>query len=229
MCLRRAPCISFFMGCHLFSAFLAFSVGFSIMPLEMEDRENVNTGITGLILGMLYVPTFILGLFLNKLAHKFGREVLYLGGLYTFTIATLLFGLIEYIKDGRTFVGVAILFRIVVGLGSFFTKTLLPSIMSKRFPHNMDAMFTYMGVWITIALGVGPALGQQLYGPLGDNFFWPHLLVFFIIVIFFIPSAHFMLKERSLTRSHSTMIERRDSPDLPRQATSPEGATPTYS
>lgn len=155
---------------------------------------------------MLYVPTFILGLFLNKLAHAFGRKALYLSGLYTFTVATILFGLIEYIPDGKTFVGVSVVLRLIVGLGSFFTKTILPSIMSKRFPNNMDAMFTYMGVWITIALGVGPALGQQLYGPLGDNFFWPHFLVFFIIVIIFIPSAHFMLKEQSLTRSNSSVL-----------------------
>ena len=159
MCLRRAPLISFFMGCHLFSAFLAFSTSFSIMPLELGSRDGVSSGLTGLVLSMLYIPTFIFGLFLNKLAHKCGRKTLYLMGIYTFTTATFLFGCVEYINGGKAFVVVSVIIRIIVGFGTFFTKTILPSIMSKRFPHNMDAMFTYMGIWITIALGVGPALG----------------------------------------------------------------------
>ena len=197
MCLRKAPCVSFWMGCHLFASFLAFSACFSIMPLEMESRKGVDTGITGFVLGVMYIPTFILGLFLNKLAHRFGRKALYLGGLYTFTITTLLFGLIEYAKSGITFLALAIIFRLIVGFGSFFTKTLLPSIMSKRFPDNLDSMFVYMGIWITIALGVGPAIGQQLYAPTGDNFFYPHLVVVIVISVLFIPSAHFMLREKS--------------------------------
>ncbi len=214
------------MGCHLFASFLAFSTSFAIMPLELDDRQHVSSGLTGIILSVLYIPTFILGLCLNRLAHECGRKCLYLSGLYIFTVGTLLFGMLEFVSNGPAFVAVAISMRLMVGFGTFFAKTILPSIMSKRFPNDMDAMFTYMGTWITIALGVGPALGQQIYSITNHNFFIPHLIAVVVVALVFIPSAHFMLREKSLTRTQSSMmktesIPRTDSPDLPRACTSP--------
>ncbi len=63
---------------------------------------------------------------------------------------------------------VGIMARLVVGLGMFQTKTVIFSITAKRFPQKEDInkMYTYIGIWINIAVGIGPMLGTILYDSL---------------------------------------------------------------
>ena len=93
------------------------------------------------------------------------------------------------------FIGIGIFLRLLIGLGTFFAKTILPAIMSKRFPKNMLFMFSYQYLFQNLALGAGPAIGLILYRPFQDMF-WSHLLFLFVVAVLFLPSGHWMLDYR---------------------------------
>lgn len=191
MCLREAPLLSFLMGFHFFASYLAISLSFPMMAFEVEDR-NIAPAMVGVIMSTVYIPTLILGFCLNRIAHHQGRRCVYLSGLYLFSAITFIFGFLEFIPAKGPFISISIFLRLLIGLGTFFAKTILPPIMSKRFPKNMVFMFTYQYLFMSLALGFGPALGELLYRPLRDMF-WPHLLIVVIISAIFLPSGHWML------------------------------------
>ena len=146
----------------------------------------------GVIMSTVYIPTLILGFCLSRIAHRTGRRCVYLSGLYLFSAITFFFGFLEFIPSPGPFISISIFLRLLIGLGTFLAKTILPPIMSKRFPKNMVFMFTYQYLFMNLALGFGPAVGELLYRPLRDMF-WPHLLIVVLISAIFLPSGHWML------------------------------------
>ena len=57
----------------------------------------------------------------------------------------------------------------------FQTKTVIFSITAKRFPdkREINKMFTYIGIWINVAVGIGQMLGEILFEALGQNILYP--------------------------------------------------------
>ena len=124
-------------------------------------KKGIDESLTGIIMGAFSVPTLLLSTSFNKMVHHFTRKCVYLSGLYMLTGRALLFGLIERIDTPWLFVCIAITSRLIIGVGMFQTKTVIFSIAAKRFPQKKDInkIYTYIGIWINIAVGVGPMLG----------------------------------------------------------------------
>ncbi len=158
MCLGEAPVLSFLMGFHFLGTYLAMTLSFPMISFEVEER-GISPSMVGVVMSSTYLPTLVLGLCLNRIAHRYGRRCVYLSGLYLFSGVTFLFGFLEFIPRPGPFIGSALFLRVLLGLGTFQAKTILPSIMSKRFPKNMVFMFSYQYLFMNLALGIGPALG----------------------------------------------------------------------
>ena len=139
------------------------------------ERKAFPVELTGIILGVFSLPTLLLSFSFNKMVHFFGRRCIYLSGLYMITVAVICFGIIEYSDSLGVFVSIGVLSRLLVGMGMFQTKTVIFSITAKRFPdkREINKMFTYIGIWINVAVGIGQMLGEILFEALGQNILYP--------------------------------------------------------
>lgn len=208
MCLKKEPLASFLIGTHIISSYVPFSMVFPMLPDEMEHHD-FNLALTGLVLAVFSLPTLILALCFNRIIHRYGRRCIYLVGLYIITLGALIFALLEFIDSSGGFLVVAILGRLVMGYGMFHTKTIIFPIASKRFPKNVDGIYTIIYVAMNIAVGLGPLMGNAIYNSL-DSFFWPIFIVISINLAIFVPIAHIVFPAKGDTLS-SFAVQRVDS------------------
>ena len=152
----------------MISSYIPFALSYPILPMVME-RKNFPVELTGIILGVFSIPTLLLSFSFNRMVHFFGRRCIYISGLYMITIAVVIFGTIEYTDSLPLFISIGVCSRLLVGVGMFQTKTVIFSIAAKRFPAKQDInkMFTYIGIWINVAVGIGQMLGEILFEGLG--------------------------------------------------------------
>ncbi len=73
------------------------------------------------------------------------------------------------------------------------TKTVLFSIVAKRFPDHINTMNAYLFNAISLGLGLGPLLGKLLFESLASNLFYCGLVIVTLNMLFFAPAAHYML------------------------------------
>lgn len=125
------------------------------LPTVVDHFDASSTAASWLVLSFLLANTLLLVLF-GRLADLFGRREMYLAGLATFTLASLLSGLAP---DEWVLVGL----RVVQAAGAAMLLTNSAALITDAFPR--DRLGQGMGIYLasfSIASLVGPALGGLL-------------------------------------------------------------------
>ena len=79
----------------------------------------------GLIASLYNYPSLLLGPCIGPISVRFGRKRLMIFGIFAECVGTLVLGFCEYFSSPALFVSVALISRIIAGLGGFFHKTMV--------------------------------------------------------------------------------------------------------
>merc|ERR1711893_505272 len=115
-------------------------------------------------------------------------------GIGTVGVTSILFGLLDRIENGKTFLALSFTLRIIEACGNSGFLTGSFSMIAKEFPDNVAAMFAILETFFGIGMIMGPTVGGALYQAGGFTLPFAALggvLVCATIFCFFIlPNTH---------------------------------------
>jgi len=131
-------------------------------PMMAESKGATPTQY-GFVFGIFELTVFIVcpiyGTYLNKIGPKF----MFNAGIFTTATTCILFGFLDRIDDGTTFIALSFLIRIIEAMGNSGFLTASFSIIAKEFPDNVGATFASLETCFGLGMIVGPTLGGALF------------------------------------------------------------------
>ncbi len=147
-------------GLSIFMATLDVTIVNVSLPTLVFDLNTDFATIQWVILGYVLVVTSMT-LSMARLGDILGNRSLFAGGLWLFTLGSLLCGLSPGIY---WLIG----FRMLQGLGAAITQALGAAIVTAAFPSSeRGKAMGIIGSTVSVGLAMGPALGGLLIGTLG--------------------------------------------------------------
>ncbi len=160
-----------------------YSMPFSIFPVVALDRQ-ISLGMVGLIFSLFPLGSIIISLLFAKMMKIWGRVRLLIITSVLLGISTFIFGAIIYIEDNTTFIVIACVSRVIQGMACGGFCTVAYAIIALLYRDSILEKETYMVLFFTIGVAVGPVIGGVLYEHV--NYEFPNY-VFALISFLSIP------------------------------------------
>ncbi len=145
-----------------FSSAICVSLQAPFYPKEAE-RKGATPAEYGLVFGIFELTVFIVSPLLGKNLGRFGVKRVFNIGILTTGTCSILFGLLDKIPDGTTFIALSFVIRTLEAVGNSGFLTASFSIIAKEFPDRVATMFATLETFFGIGLIVGPTVGGALY------------------------------------------------------------------
>ena len=113
--------------------------------------------------GIFELTVFIASPILGKNLGRFGAKRVFNIGILTTGTCSILFGLLDRIENGKWFIALSFVIRIIEAVGNSGFLTASFSIIAKEFPDKVGTMFACLETFFGIGLIVGPTVGGALY------------------------------------------------------------------
>ncbi|XP_040286029.1 MFS-type transporter SLC18B1-like [Bufo bufo] len=149
-----------------FSSMLCYSILGPFFPQEAV-KKGVSDTMVGFIFGSFALCNFLSSLILGKYLVQIGAKFMFVAGLATSGVATILFGLLDKVTDRTIFIALCLLLRCVDAVGFGASTTASFSVMAKTFPNNLATVFGSLEIFTGLGLVLGPPVGGILYETFG--------------------------------------------------------------
>ncbi|XP_076189746.1 MFS-type transporter SLC18B1 isoform X2 [Aptenodytes patagonicus] len=149
-----------------FSSMICFSILGPFFPSEAEKKGASNT-VVGLIFGCFALVNFLVALILGNYLTHIGAKFMFVAGMFVSGCGTILFGMLDKVPSGPTFIGLCFLVRAVDAVGFAAAMTASFSILAKAFPNNIATVLGCLEIFTGLGLVLGPPLGGFLYQSFG--------------------------------------------------------------
>ncbi|CAI9576756.1 unnamed protein product [Staurois parvus] len=149
-----------------FSSMICYSILGPFFPQEAVKKGLSNT-VIGLIFGCFAVFNFLSSLIFGRYLVQIGAKFMFVSGLFTSGVATVLFGLLDKIPDGTIFAVMCFLVRAVDAVGFGASITASCSILAKAFPNTIATAMGFLEIFTGLGLVLGPPIGGFLYQTFG--------------------------------------------------------------
>ena len=166
----------------LFLILLFSAIGYSLIaPLypTLGEHRHINEEILGWIISIYALFNFFITPFVPYIAAKFGRKTVFYIATLAEALCTFLYGLLYYIQSKALLIGLSFLGRIIHGLGSGVTGTLVYSLASTvSEPSELKMSLGFLEIAWSLGVAIGPLIGSFFYhiGGFPLPFYVPSLL-----------------------------------------------------
>ncbi|XP_075410643.1 MFS-type transporter SLC18B1 [Tenrec ecaudatus] len=193
--------------CTLISAAsmnLGCSMSYSILgpffPKEAEKKGTSNT-VIGMIFGCYALCDLLASLVFGKYLVRIGAKFMFVAGTFVSGGVTILFGVLDQVPDGPTFIAMCFLVRMVDAISFSAAITASSSILAKAFPNNVATVMGSLEIFSGLGLVLGPPLGGFLYQTFGYEV--PFIFLG-CIVLLFVPLNMYILPNYDATPSEQS-------------------------
>jgi len=162
-----------------------YSMPFSIFPVIALSRD-ISLGVIGLIFSLFPLGSIIISLIFAKMMKVWGRVKLLIITSVLLGLSTMIFGLIIHIENNTTFIIVACVSRVIQGMACGGFCTVAYAIIALLYRESILEKETYMVLFFTVGVAIGPVIGGVLYEHI--NYEFPNYL-FAAISFLTIPSV----------------------------------------
>jgi MFS family permease len=147
-------------GLNLFNYLDRYVLSAVLAPLQKD--LHINDGDAGRIMTAFMIGYFVTSPFFGYLGDRFPRKWLIAGGIFVWSIGTVLTGF------AATF-GVLLGYRVLVGLGEASYATISPSLISDNYEtkRRNNALTIFY-----VAIPVGAALGSIIGAQIAEHYTW---------------------------------------------------------
>ncbi|XP_061750144.1 MFS-type transporter SLC18B1 [Nerophis ophidion] len=149
-----------------FSSMICYSILGPFFPIEAEKKGASQT-VVGIIFGCYAVSNLIGSLVLGRYIVQIGAKMMLILGLFTSSGCTILFGLLDRVPSGPTFVALCIVVRSVDAVGFAAAMTSSFALSAKVFPNNVATVLGSLEVFTGLGLILGPPVGGWFYQSFG--------------------------------------------------------------
>lgn len=162
-----------------------YSMPFSIFP-AISLKRDISLGMVGFIFSLFPLGSLVVSLVFAKMMKIWGRVKLLIITSVLLGISTFIFGLIIHIEDNTTFIVIACISRVIQGMACGGFCTVAYAIIALLYRDTILEKETYMVLFFTVGVAVGPVIGGVLYEAV--NYEFPNY-IFGLISFLTIPSV----------------------------------------
>ncbi|XP_029568758.1 MFS-type transporter SLC18B1 isoform X1 [Salmo trutta] len=149
-----------------FSSMICYSILGPFFPKEAVKKGASQT-VIGLIFGCYALCNLMGSLVLGKYIVQIGAKFMLISGLFVSSVCTILFGLLDKVPDGATFIILCIIIRSVDAVGFSAAMTSSFAVSAKVFPNNIATVLGSLEIFTGLGLILGPPIGGWLYQSFG--------------------------------------------------------------
>ncbi|NXF96704.1 S18B1 protein, partial [Eubucco bourcierii] len=149
-----------------FSSMICYSILGPFFPTEAE-KKGANNTLVGMIFGCFALVNFLSSLILGNCLTQIGAKFMFVSGMFVSGCVTILFGVLDKVPSGPTFIGFCFLVRAMDAVGFAASLTASFSILAKAFPNNIATVLGSLEIFTGLGLVLGPPLGGFLYQSFG--------------------------------------------------------------
>ena len=113
--------------------------------------------------GIIHLSLFTFGPVVGKYLPIYGPRILYPAGFILDGLSFIVFGLLHWVEDTRTFLVLSYLIRIIEGVGAAATWNTNLSILMAKFPEQKASVKAWCDASFNLGLTLGPVLGAFMY------------------------------------------------------------------
>uniref|UniRef100_T1JJ27 Major facilitator superfamily (MFS) profile domain-containing protein n=1 Tax=Strigamia maritima TaxID=126957 RepID=T1JJ27_STRMM len=141
---------------------ICISLQAPFFPAEAE-RKHVRSTVYGFVFGVYSLTVFVTAPLFGKYIDTIKPLFLLNSGTFLTSSCCILFGCLDQIKSGPTFITFAFIVRIVEAIGEAAVVTSSYAIVAKAFPGEICVAFAFLRAAFGIGLTIGPTIGGLLY------------------------------------------------------------------
>ena len=185
-----------------------YSMPFSIFPVIALSR-GISLGMIGFIFSLFPLGSIIISLIFAKMMKVWGRVKLLIITSVLLGISTFIFGLLVHIEDNTTFIIIACLSRIIQGMACGGFCTVAYAIVALIYRDSILEKETYMVLFFTVGVAVGPVIGGLLFEAVNyefPNYVFGSISFLTIPAVFLIPAEADGTKDENKTPTKITIF-----------------------
>uniref|UniRef100_A0A8C7TXB0 Solute carrier family 18 member B1 n=1 Tax=Oncorhynchus mykiss TaxID=8022 RepID=A0A8C7TXB0_ONCMY len=165
-----------------FSSMICYSILGPFFPKEAVKKGASQT-VIGLIFGCYALCNLMGSLVLGKYIVQIGAKFMLISGLFVSSVCTILFGLLDKVPDGATFIILCFIIRSVDAVGFSAAMTSSFAVSTKVFPNNIATVLGSLEIFTGLGLILGPPIGGWLYQSFGYEFPFMALGCFLFLMV----------------------------------------------
>uniref|UniRef100_A0A7N8XJC9 Solute carrier family 18 member B1 n=1 Tax=Mastacembelus armatus TaxID=205130 RepID=A0A7N8XJC9_9TELE len=164
------------------SSMICYSILGPFFPIEAVKKGASQT-VIGLIFGCYAVCNLIGSLILGKYIVQIGAKFMLITGLFVSSGCTILFGLLDRVPEGPTFLALCFVVRSVDAVGFAAAMTSSFAMTAKIFPNNVATVLGSLEIFTGLGLILGPPVGGWFYQSFGYEVPFMLLGCFLLIMV----------------------------------------------
>ncbi|CAH1186556.1 unnamed protein product [Phyllotreta striolata] len=165
-----------------FMCYCSMSIMAPFYPQEAANR-GMTQSMAGFVFGYFALVIFLSSPIFGKLCPKLGVKFLFIVGLFTSGVCTVIFGTLHHIQDYSGFTVLSFVIRGFAALGSSAYSTAAYVIVVNMFPDNAGAIRGVLETFVGLGLCAGPGIGGVLFDIGGFG------LPFYVVGVFLVLIA----------------------------------------
>ena len=146
---------------HLFNG-MCVSLQAPFYPHEAEKKGATATEY-GLVFGIFELTVFIVSPFMGKYLPRIGIHRAFCGGISITGIMCVIFGFLDRINNGRIFIGLSFLIRIIEAFGNTAFLSSSFTLVAQLFPDTVATVFALVEMAFGVGMILGPTVGGALF------------------------------------------------------------------
>ncbi|XP_017769285.1 PREDICTED: MFS-type transporter SLC18B1-like [Nicrophorus vespilloides] len=145
-----------------FSSYCSMSIMAPFYPREARDK-GMSESLAGFVFSFYALIIFVSSPIFGKILPKVGVKLLFIGGIVTSGICSIIFGTLHYIDDFYLFATLSFLIRGLEALGAAAYATAGYVLVINIFPNNGGTVRGILETFVGLGMSAGPAIGGFLY------------------------------------------------------------------
>ncbi|XP_059474514.1 MFS-type transporter SLC18B1-like [Neocloeon triangulifer] len=172
-----------------FVSFCSMSIMAPFFPKE-ASAKGVNATVSGLVFSFYAFVMFISSPIFGKILPLVGAKFMFMSGMFVAGGCSIIFGLMDRIRDTTTFITYSFLLRGTEALGAAAYSTASYTFVADVFPEHIGPVMGILETFVGLGMSVGPALGGVLYsvGGFGLPFY-----TLGVVMVLFVPINIYLL------------------------------------
>nr|XP_039261948.1 MFS-type transporter SLC18B1-like [Styela clava] len=146
----------------------AFLIG---IPSPFFSRIVIKRGgsilYSALILQSIMLSFSICCVIFGKYLPSMGIKKMFVGGLATFGLCQVTFGLLHFVMDIKAFTGLGILIRVLQGAGEAAFSLSSMTVLCKEYPAHVTKVFGFTEAMVGLGYLMGPIFGGGMFDNIG--------------------------------------------------------------
>lgn len=145
-----------------FSSYCSMSIMAPFYPREATDK-GMSESLAGFVFSFYALVIFVSSPIFGKILPKVGVKPLFIGGIATSGICSIIFGMLNYVQDYYLFTFLSFAIRGAEALGAASYSTAGYVLVINIFPNNGGTVRGILETFVGLGMSAGPAIGGFLY------------------------------------------------------------------